>query len=234
MAIDVTCECGREFGVTNDSVGRSVKCPECGSWARVPAAVISVELERTTSDLANDPENQTLELRRLLPNLSLAVTETGWRLAASSTPSLTEALPFLIVGTSQVALVGFVAWMGIRGQLTSGALWLAPLFLAVALVIGCLVAMRLFGRIEITVEGNQGTVFTGAGTLGKTQHFDWTDALEITDEYITGRGGEEYHEIVLHAAKKIRTGKYLTEEQSSEIVRAIRQWQRTQPSDDYS
>ncbi len=39
MAIDVTCECGREFGVTNDSVGQSVKCPECGSWVRVDRAI---------------------------------------------------------------------------------------------------------------------------------------------------------------------------------------------------
>lgn len=77
MVIDVTCECGREFGVTNDSVGQSVKCPECGSWVCVSAAVDSFELERTTSDLGNDPEHQTLELLPLLPNLSLAVTETG-------------------------------------------------------------------------------------------------------------------------------------------------------------
>ena len=49
MAIDVTCECGREFGVTNDSVGQSVKCPECGSWVRVTEALISVEPEDTTN-----------------------------------------------------------------------------------------------------------------------------------------------------------------------------------------
>lgn len=137
-------------------------------------------------------------------------------------------------GTANIGVLGVFAWFGIRGQLTSGALWLAPLPLAGVLVIGCLAAMRLFGRIEITGEGNQGTVFTGAGTLGKTQHFDWTDALEITDEYITGRSGEEHHEIVLHAAKKIRTGKYLTEEQSREIRQALRRLQRTAQTDDAS
>lgn len=49
MAIDVTCECGREFGVTNDSVGQSVKCPECGSWVRVSEAFNSVEQEHNTN-----------------------------------------------------------------------------------------------------------------------------------------------------------------------------------------
>jgi hypothetical protein len=48
MAIDVICECGREFGVTNDSVGRSVKCPECGSWVRVAEASIAVEPKQST------------------------------------------------------------------------------------------------------------------------------------------------------------------------------------------
>ena len=49
MAIEVTCECGRGFGVTNDSVGQSVKCPECGSWVRVAEELIIVEPEHTTN-----------------------------------------------------------------------------------------------------------------------------------------------------------------------------------------
>ena len=49
MAIDVTCECGREFGVTNDSVGQSVKCPECGARVRVTEDFISVEPEPDTN-----------------------------------------------------------------------------------------------------------------------------------------------------------------------------------------
>lgn len=49
MAIDVTCECGREFGVTNDSVGRNVKCPECGARIQVVEASISVEPEPSTN-----------------------------------------------------------------------------------------------------------------------------------------------------------------------------------------
>ncbi len=229
MAMDVICECGREFGVTNDSVGRNVKCPECGSWVRVLAAVISDELARTTKDLTNAPENQASEHRSLAPGLSLAVTEHGWRLVAS-TRSVTEALPFLMLGT----LNGFIGlgllWAVLRQQTPSSSLWLLPLPLAGLLVLACLGAMRLGGRIEITIQGGQETVFTGVGGLGRTQHFDWRDVVEIQDQHITGRGGEEYHEIVLHTDKKIRTGQYLTEEQSRVILQALRQLQRTQPS----
>ena len=176
MAIDVTCECGREFGVTNDSVGPSVKCPECGSWVRVSEEFVAVEQERGTSDLANDPEHQTPKLRLPLPGLSLTVTETGWRFVAS-TRSLTEALPILMGGTPLVALIGFFAWSGRRQQLPSGAFWLAPLLLAGVLVIVCLGAMRLFGRIEITVEGNQGrepaAQPSAAATSPTTSHCVW-------------------------------------------------------------
>ncbi len=214
MAIDVTCECGREFGVTNDSVGRSVKCPECGSWVRVSEALIS-------------------ETRSFQSDVSLEVTDQCWRLVAS-TRSVTEALPFLMVGTLNGFLGLGLLWAVLRQQSPLSALWFLPLVLTFLLVVVCLGAMRLGGRIEITIQGGLGTVFTGVGKLGRTQHFDWTDAVEIQDQHITGRGGVEYHEIVLHTAKKIRTGQYLTEDQAREILQALRQWQRPQPSDDYS
>ncbi len=94
--------------------------------------------------------------------------------------------------------------------------------------------MRLGGRIEITIQGGLGTVFTGVGKLGRTQHFDWTNAVEIQDQHITGRSGEEHHEIVLHTAKKIRTGQFLTEDQAREILQALRQLQQTGQADDAS
>lgn len=214
MAIDATCECGREFGVSNDSVGRSVKCPECGSWVRVSEA-----LNSETRDFRSD--------------VSLEVTDQCWRLVAS-TRSLTEALPFLIVGTGQGFLGLTLLWFVLSQKSPLSALWFLPLILALFLVVACLGAMRLGGRIEITIQGGLGTVFTGVGKLGKTQHFDWMDVVEIQDQHITGRGGVEYHEIVLHTAKKIRTGQYLTEEQAREILQALRQLQRTQPSNDGS
>ncbi len=233
MAIDVTCECGREFGVTNDSVGRSVKCPECGSWVRVLAAVTSDELARTIKDLTNAPENQASEHRWLASGLSLAVTEHGWRLVAS-TRSFEHAIPWLIPGTANAFIVGFVIWQGLRQRLTAGAFWIAPLPLALFALLGCVAAMFLFGRIEFIVEGDQGTVFTGVGNLGRTQHFVWSDALEINDEHMTLRGGMECHEIVLYGARKIRTGKFLTKDQSSVLLQTLQRLQRPEQRDDGS
>ena len=148
----------------------------------------------------------------------------------ASTRSLSEALPALIGGTS-VVFAGLFVWIGSRQPLPSFVFWCVHLWLAFFLLFVFLGAMRLGGRIEITIQGGQGTVFTGVGDLGRTQHFDWTDAVEIQDQHITSRG-VDYHEIVLHAAKKIRTGKFLTKDQSSEILQTLRQLQRTkQPGD---
>lgn len=188
-------------------------CPSCG--------------ECFSADPANSLEDHRPETRRFQPDVSLEVTDQCWRLVAS-TRSVTEALPFLMGGT----LNGFIGlgllWAVLRQQTPSSALWLLPLVLTGLLVVVCLGAMRLGGRIEITIQGGLGTVFTGVGKLGRTQHFDWTNAVKIQDQHITGRGGEEYHEIVLHTAKKIRTGQYLTKEQSGQILQSLLRLQRPQ------
>ncbi len=80
MAIDVTCECGREFGVTNDSVGQSVKCPECGSWVRVTEALISVELE----DTANAGQRPGIGAETSGPSKTVDQTSTSSRKPAGS------------------------------------------------------------------------------------------------------------------------------------------------------
>ena len=214
-------------------MGRSVKCPECGSWVRVLAAVISDELARTTKDLTNAPENQASELRSLASGLSLAVTEYGWRLVAS-TRSFEHAIPWLIPGTCNAFIVGFIIWLGLRQQLDAIGVWIALLPLALFALLGCVAAMFLFGRIEFIVDGEQGTVFTGVGNLGRTQHFVWSDALEINDEHMTLRGGMEYHEIVLYGARKIRTGKFLTQDQSSVLRQTLQRLQRSEQRDDDS
>ncbi len=185
-------------------------------------ASISVEPE-------HDLKNHRPATRRFRSDVSLEVTERSWRLVAS-TRSVTEALPFLMIGTLNGFLVLTLLWFVLSQKSPLSALWFLPLVLTGVLVVGCLGAMRLGGRIEITIQGGLGTVFTGVGKLGKTQHFDWMDVVEVQDQHTNGRGGEEHHEIVLHTAKKIRTGQYLTKEQSSEILQALRQLQRTQQS----
>ena len=123
--------------------------------------------------------------------------------------------------------IGFGIWWRLRQPLPDGAFWFASLFLVFFLVFLLLAVMRLFGRIEISVYGNQGTVFIGAGTIGRTLYFDWSESLEISGEHMTSRG-VEFHEIVLHGASSIRTGKFLTKEQATAVIRALRGLQAAQ------
>ena len=170
--------------------------------------------------------------------ISLEATSQRWRLVAS-TRSIIEALPSLIGGTlTPVVTVGIV-WIGLHQKrpLSSFELWFMPLllvlFLSFFMVFVGLGAMRLLGRIEITIEEDRGTVFTGVGDLGRTQHIEWSETTRIHDEHKIGRG-VEYHEIVLRGARTIRTGKFLTKDQASLIVQALREWQQRQSQRDGS
>ena len=132
--------------------------------------------------------------------------------------------------------MGLLIWSALlQPERDANILWFAPLFLAMLMVTACLAAMYLCGRVEITVTGSQGTVFTGVGTLGKTQEFDWTKTTRIEEVHVQGRGrGEVYYEIVLHGTKTIRTGKYLTGEQSRVILQALHELQQSQSQRDGS
>ncbi len=54
MAIDVTCVCGRAFAVTNNAMGRRVRCPECRARFKVTA---------TNTNLAQQSNNVIDESR---------------------------------------------------------------------------------------------------------------------------------------------------------------------------
>ncbi len=217
-----------------------VHCPRCDSIVLVANEAWRMSLfacpscgECFAADPPDSLEDHPPETGCFQSDVSLEVTDQCWRLVAS-TRSVTAALPFLMVGTVNGFLVLTLLWFVFSQKSPLSALWFLPLILALLLVVGCLGAMRLGGRIEITIQGGLGTVFTGVGNLGKTQHFDWMDVVEIQDQHTTGRGGEEYHEIVLHTAKKIRTGQFLTKDQAREILQALRQLQRTGQADDAS
>ncbi len=214
-----------------------VRCPRCDSIVLVTNEARRMGLLDCPSCgecFAIYPESSLKdhrpETRRFQSDVSLEVTDQGWRLVAS-TRSLIQALPCLMAGTFGIGFIGLGVWVGSRQPVPSFVFWFLPLYLTFILVFACVGAMRLGGRIEITIQGGQGTVFTGVGGVGRTQHFDWTDAVEIQDMHETRRDGVEHHEIVLHAAKKIRTGKFLTKDQSSEILHALRRLQQTGQSD---
>lgn len=205
---------------------RVLDCPTCGNC-------FSANLVDGLKIQCPDPDR--LEVGASLEEIgvSLEATDQRWCLAAS-TRSVELALCSLMGSTIGLALMGLLIWIALHQPKDAALIfWFAPLILAMLMVTACLAAMYLCGRVEITVTGSQGTVFTGVGTLGKTQEFDWTKTTGIEEVRVQGRGrGEVYYEIVLHGTKKIRTGKYLTGEQSRVILQALHELQpRQQPGE---
>lgn len=66
MAIDVMCECGKSYRVSNDKAGRRFKCRECGTLVEVPEANANAsdETVREDTDWGLEPEYVPAHRRR--------------------------------------------------------------------------------------------------------------------------------------------------------------------------
>ena len=119
---------------------------------------------------------------------------------------------------------------GIYGfQLVSGefslllSLFGIPFFLA-TIFLGVLVIMAICGKIVITVEREDGRVFTGVGPIGWTRNFNWRSitAIEETVTRDKSSEGNRFH-IALIGQQRLKFGSTLSDEKRYYIVQALRQ-----------
>lgn len=208
MPITVTCdECSKPHRVRDDAVGQSVQCGRCGKSFVVKA-----------------PEVSGSELR-LTPNgkgVSLEITDRGWSLRVS-TRSVISAVYFAVI--LSVCLVGLQsAIVLVRASPASLDGWFVLAFcLPMFLLAAYQAAMCLCGRVEITVEGRQGTIFTGFWFIGRRQRFDWSQVTHIEDECVPAGRGRIAYQIVLYGPSETRFAKSLTWKQEREVLSLLQQ-----------
>lgn len=117
---------------------------------------------------------------------------------------------------------------GIYGtQLISGELQLEMALFGIPFIIGtffliAFTAMFLGGKVEITLENNIATVFTGVGSIGLKKTFDINSVNNIKVEERRGNKGKRYKVIIVEAHKKISFGSFLTEERTNFMYFALR------------
>ncbi len=208
MPITMICdECSEPHRVRDDAVGQSVQCGRCGKSFVVKA-----------------PEVSGSELR-LTPNgkgVSLEITDRGWSLRAS-TRSVIYAVVFAVI--LSVCLVGLKsAIVLVRASPASLDGWFVfafcvPMFLLAAYQ----AAIRLCGRVEITVDRGQGTIFTGFWVIGRRQRFDWSQVTHIEDECVPAGRGSVAYQIVLCGPSETRFAKSLTWKQEREVLSLLQQ-----------
>ncbi len=211
MPISVTCdECSEPHRVRDDAVGKQFVCKGCGKSLTVEApAQINDRLDQQSSS----------------PGVAWGSTGQGWRLIASKRSNFEAVAMFAICVIALVGLVSSIqllraAWNDLGG-------WFILAFcLPVSILSAYQMAFALCGKIVITVEGYQGTVFTGVGVVGRRQHFDWSRTTSVDDECVSSGSKGLGYELVLDGTTQIRFGRSLSEQRQLEVLAVLRQMLR--------
>ena len=79
-------------------------------------------------------------------------------------------------------------------------------FLAFALFFWCLTMSTIWGKVIISVEGDEGRLFTGAGPMARTRKFKWSTIREIREGSAISPHQNRYPRVVLRGETRISFG----------------------------
>ncbi len=171
------------------------------------------------------------DLNSTAEGISLEVTDQRWCLTALiRSMSMVDGL---IVGAVCLLLslgIAFFLWLYLSiGKIDF--LWVSLFVFALLMGVAPSTAIRLFGKIVITIEGNQGSVFTGIGSWGRHQRFHWSATTRISEEYVV-KTKFSYYQLVLSDPRQVRFSPLLSKELRHSIWRELRELQETQQPGD--
>ena len=81
-------------------------------------------------------------------------------------------------------------------------LFLTPFYL-VGLFLWSRVLMSVYGQIEVEVNGDSGTIFTGVGALGRKRSFDWAQVKKIRVANVYSKNRKTRQEISLEGEEVV-------------------------------
>lgn len=189
-------------------------CPHCGDIFAASSLVSSSARRKVANFNKHQPPK----------GVSFHDSTFGWQITASTrSPIAFFLVPFMLVwsGFSLGGIYGSQFFSGEFSLLLS--LFGIPFFLG-SLLLGSLVIMAICGKIVITVERNQGRVFTGVGPIGWTRNFDWGSITAIEETATRNHSSESnrFH-IALIGQQRLKFGSGLSDEKRYYIAQALRQ-----------
>ena len=82
--------------------------------------------------------------------------------------------------------------------------------------------MAVCGKMVVSVNGDQGKIFTGVGSVGWTRKFKWSGIREVQENTRYGSKGGIYHVIVLEGDTRISFGSGIKESRLYFMENALR------------
>ncbi len=148
---------------------------------------------------------------------------TGWRIGATTrSPSAFFLVPFMCVW-SGFSLGGIYGTQIVKGEFNLMMSLFGIPFVLGTLLFGTIAVMSVCGKLVISTDRDQGSVFTGVGPIGWTRRFDWTSISGVEESY---RGYRDSRgsglEIALIGQSRIKCGGMLTEPRRYYILQGLR------------
>ena len=96
-------------------------------------------------------------------------------------------------------------------------------FLIGTLFLGSAAIMSLFGRVDVSVVDNQGTVFVGVGPFGWTRRFDWSEITRIEEDLSSNASANNNRVVISLVGKtRLKFGSMLNESRRYYILQGLK------------
>ena len=135
-------------------------------------------------------------------------TEGGALVIGATCRSPHAVLLGVFVCAWQVMMVALITTPSAPGDSAAGCVLLP--FTAATLWVDWLLLLYCFGRTEVSVQGDNCSVFTGIGSLGWRRRFRRSDVQDVRNHIDRRSRGGETHSVLIEADRDIKLGRCLS------------------------
>jgi len=188
----------KKFLFLTQNVSGKILCPRCRLAVSLDDVNVATDIAlcrqcgQTWSYADLNEESKTLDLVPQLPPGGTWYQETGPRsfVVGSTTrsPIAFFLVPFMCVWSGG-SLGGMYGTQFSKGQFDLGQSLFGIPFILGTLLFGSIAVMSVCGKVTVTVDGDEGVIFAGAGPIGWRRRFNWRNVTSIRrTEKVGSRG----------------------------------------------
>jgi hypothetical protein len=212
-----------------------LKCPACGRSIPLDDVNVSTDLALCRacgksfqfSDLVGASSSCAANLNSPPSGAWYERTPDGFRTGATTRSWFAIFIvPFTCVWAGG-SLSGIYGKQILSGKFDPASSLFGLPFLIGSLILICLCAMTVAGKISVTKSGNELSIFTGVGPVGWTRHYSWPDFYTAKEDLVrsnfrmtwSGMG----RAIALEGKRKVSFGSMWSEDRRYFVLSAIRE-----------
>lgn len=178
-------------------------------------------LSNTVIKKVEDKPRPPIDLERPPKGAWFADLGTEFRFGATTRSGLAFFLvPFMLVWSGG-SLGGIYGSQIVNGQFNLLLSLFGIPFLLGSVIFWTLALMSIWGRVEITIHDDEGTIFTGIGPFGRRIRFRCSDMNIVREELQAGQENS-HHVILMEGATRIKFGSMLNAERRYFVLEVLK------------